>query len=95
MSRDVALERNEEGLRTALEVIVRLETTSAEPALSTDAAAKLDDGCRPSCEQSRGGHWRSDYPRIAKDAARTFMTLADAERIAANVEALPRHHARK
>src|SRR3984885_13856035 len=42
MSRDVALERNEDGLRHALSVIARLETTSAEPALlNMTAAAKL------------------------------------------------------
>ena len=44
--------------------------------------------------ESRGGHWRSDYPRTRKAGARTFMTLADADRIAASVEALP-HRANK
>ncbi len=91
MSRDVALERNEDGLRHALGVIARLETTSAEPALlNMTAAAKLVTAAALARTESRGGHWRSDHPQTA-DATRTFMTLADAERIAANVEALPRH----
>ncbi|HEX4027707.1 MAG TPA: L-aspartate oxidase [Rhizomicrobium sp.] len=96
MSRDVALERNEEGLRAALGVITRLETTSTEPALlNMTAAAKLVTAAALARKESRGGHWRSDHPQSAGDAMRTFMTLADAERIAANVEALPRIHLRK
>jgi L-aspartate oxidase len=96
MSRDVALERNEEGLRNALGVIIRLETTSTEPALlNMTAAAKLVTAAALARNESRGGHWRSDHPQSAGDATRTFMTLADAERIATNVEALPRIHLRK
>jgi L-aspartate oxidase len=91
MSRDVALERNEDGLRTALEVIARLETTSTEPALlNMTAAAKLVTAAALARTESRGGHWRSDHPQTTAKSARTFMTLADAERIAANIEALPR-----
>jgi L-aspartate oxidase len=96
MSRDVALERNEDGLRNALDVIARLETTSTEPALlNMTAAAKLVTAAALARTESRGGHWRSDHPQTADKGARTFMTLADAERIAANVEALPRARARK
>jgi L-aspartate oxidase len=96
MSRDVALERNEDGLRKALDVIARLETTSSEPALlNMTAAAKLVTAAAMARTESRGGHWRTDHPQTATQGARTFMTLADAERIAANVEALPRVSARK
>lgn len=96
MSRDVALERDEEGLRHALGVIQRLETTSTEPALlNMTAAAKLVTAAALARTESRGGHWRSDYPQFAAKGTRTFMTLAHAERIAANVEALPRVHIRK
>jgi L-aspartate oxidase len=90
MSRDVALERNAEGLRSALDVIARLQTTSSEPALlNMVAAAKLVTAAALVRHESRGGHWRSDYPYTDKTGARTFMTLADADRIAAKVEALP------
>jgi L-aspartate oxidase len=96
MSRDVALERNEQGLRAALDVIARLETTSTEPALlNMTAAAKLVTAAALARTESRGGHWRSDHPQTSSHATRTFMTLADAERIAANVQALPRIRARK
>jgi L-aspartate oxidase len=95
MSRDVALERNAEGLRSALDVIARLQTTSSEPALlNMTAAAKLVTAAALARHESRGGHWRSDYPKDEKIGARTFMTLADADRIAHDVEALP-HRANK
>jgi L-aspartate oxidase len=95
MSRDVALERNAEGLRSALDVIARLQTTSSEPALlNMTAAAKLVTAAALARQESRGGHWRSDYPKDEKIGARTFMTLADADRIADDVEALP-HRANK
>ena len=90
MSRDVALERNADGLRSALDVIARLQNTSSEPALlNMAAAAKLVTAAALARQESRGGHWRSDYPPTEKTGARTFMTLADADRIAATVEALP------
>jgi L-aspartate oxidase len=95
MGRDVALERNEEGLRAALDVITRLETTSMEPALlNMTAAAKLVTAAALARNESRGAHWRSDHPQPSSHVTRTFMTLADAERIAANVQALPRIRAR-
>ena len=91
MSRDVALERDAHGLRAALGVINRLETLSNEPALlNMAAAAKLVTAGALARKESRGGHWRSDYPEKKEPAVRTFMTLADAERIAATAEALPR-----
>ena len=38
-------------------------------------------------EESRGGHYRSDFPKTdPKQARRTFLTLADARRIAATAE---------
>jgi L-aspartate oxidase len=93
MSRDVALERNAQGLRSALGVIGRLETVSREPALlNMAAAAKLVAAAALARKESRGGHWRSDYPETKKTSVRTFMTLADAERIAAET-ATGRHHA--
>jgi L-aspartate oxidase len=91
MSRDVGVERNAEGLRAALAVIGRLETMSNEPALlNMTVAAKLVTAAALARNESRGGHWRSDFPKTDAKPARTFMTLADAERIAADAEVLPR-----
>jgi L-aspartate oxidase len=87
MTRDVALERNAEGLQAALGVITKLETITNEPALlNMAAAAKLVTAGALARKESRGGHWRTDYPKTEKIGTRTFMTLADAERIAAAAE---------
>ena len=92
MSRDVALERDAEGLVRALEAINRVERMSAEPALlNMTAATKLVTAAALARTESRGGHWRSDCPDTAAKGERTFMTLADAERIAGTVQAAPRH----
>lgn len=91
MSRDVALERDADGLRTALEVIGRVETTSSEPALlNMVAAAKLVTAAALARTESRGGHWRTDYPATTTKGTRTFLTLADAERIAEGAQTQPR-----
>jgi L-aspartate oxidase len=91
MSRDVALERDGDGLRAALEVIGRVETTSSEPALlNMTAAAKLVTAAALARTESRGGHWRTEYPTAAAEGARTFLTLADAERIAVSSQTQPR-----
>lgn len=95
MSRDVALERNADGLNAALATISRLERASSEPALlNMTAAAKLVTAGALARKESRGGHWRTDYPETNKTGTRTYMTLADAEKIAASVEHLP-HRASK
>jgi L-aspartate oxidase len=91
MTRDVALERDAQGLRAALDVIVRLETMNAEPALlNMTAAAKLVTAAALARTESRGGHWRRDCPATQKIGVRTLMSLAQAESIAVNVEPLPR-----
>ena len=91
MSRDVGVERDAKGLGAALDVITRLETTSSEPALlNMTAAAKLVTAAALARRESRGGHWRSDFPQTAKTGTRTFMTLADAQAIADDAQALPR-----
>jgi L-aspartate oxidase len=90
MSRNVALERDANGLRAALDVITRLQTASSEPALlNMAAAAKLVAAGALARRESRGGHWRTDFPQTEKNGTRSFMTLADADRIAA-AEVLPR-----
>jgi L-aspartate oxidase len=45
------------------------------------AAARLVTVSALMREESRGAHWRSDFPRTAETGARRFLTLADAQRI--------------
>jgi L-aspartate oxidase len=80
MTRHVGLERDGRGLGEALAVIARLEQASGgEPALlNMLAAARLVTAAALARTESRGGHWRSDFPLTRKDGARTFTTLAQA-----------------
>jgi L-aspartate oxidase len=83
MTRLVGLERNEAGLSEALTVINQVERAGgAEPALlNMTAAAKLVTSAALTRHESRGGHYRTDYPKIDTAAKRTFMTLDEAENI--------------
>ena len=89
MTLQVGMERDAAGLGNALATIARLErTANGEPSLlNMVAAAKLVTAGALVRNESRGGHWRSDYPVTAKTGARSFMTLGDADRIAAGAPA--------
>jgi L-aspartate oxidase len=89
MSAKVGVVRDAAGLRHALAEISRLERESAHsPALRNMAtAALLVTAAALRREESRGGHYRSDFPKAdPAQARRTFITLDDARRIAANIE---------
>lgn len=81
MTRLVGLERDEEGLREALSVIAKVERAGgSEPALlNMTASAKLVAAAALARRESRGGHYRTDYPSTDKTGQRTFLTLAQAE----------------
>jgi len=90
MSAKVGVIRDRTGLQHALAEIARIERESrhlpqtrnmATAALMVTAAALRR-------EESRGGHFRSDFPKTdAKQARRTFITLDEARRIANDVTA--------
>jgi L-aspartate oxidase len=84
MAKNVGLERDGEGLAAALETITAIERASGgEPSLlNMTAAAKLVTAAALARRESRGAHFRRDYPTTDAAGARTFLTLADAERIA-------------
>jgi L-aspartate oxidase len=81
MTRHAGLERDAEGLGELLEVIGRLEQTAEPALLNMLASARLVAAGALARRESRGGHWRHDFPLADKNAARTFMTLADARAI--------------
>jgi L-aspartate oxidase len=83
MTRLVGLERDEAGLREALAVIAQVERAGGpEPALlNMTAAAKLVAAAALERRESRGGHWRRDYPSTDETGRRTFLTLREAEAV--------------
>jgi L-aspartate oxidase len=84
--------RDGAGLRRALAEIARLERESADdPALRNMATAALMVTAGAfTRHESRGGHYRADYPKTDPALAkRTFLTLADARRIAAEAAREP------
>ena len=88
LSLNAGIERDANGLCQALAHIQAVEraggaTTSL---LNMTAAAKLIVAAALSRRESRGAHFRSDYPQTDAVPRRTFLTLADAERIAAASE---------
>lgn len=87
MTAKVGLERDAEGLSAALAQIAQLETANAGDAdmRNMTATAMLIAAAALNRHESRGGHFRNDYP--ATDLAlaeRTFTTLAEARTTAAH-----------
>jgi L-aspartate oxidase len=84
MTRLVGLERDEDGLRDALGVIAQVERAGGnEPALlNMTTAAKLVAAAALKRRESRGGHYRTDYPSTDEIGRRTFLTLPEADTIA-------------
>jgi L-aspartate oxidase len=88
MSQYAGVIRDADGLRHALTQIARIERKCARtPQLrNMMTAALMVTAAALKREESRGGHYRSDFPNSdSAQAKRTFMTLADARAIAASV----------
>jgi len=80
MSLNVGLERNEADLQKAIGFILRLEKAGAhDPDMRNMAAAcLLIAGAALARHESRGGHFRTDFPETQPDwAHRTFIRLED------------------
>jgi len=91
MARHVGVTRDAEGLARALADIARIERTATSRALRNMATtALLIAAAAWKRRESRGGHYRSDYPQPdPAQANRTFLTLEDARAIAARAAARP------
>jgi L-aspartate oxidase len=86
MTRHLGLGRDEAGVRAALSTICAVERAAngESSLLNMTAAAKLVGAAALQRRESRGAHFRSDHPQTDKTFARTILTLADAQRIAAD-----------
>ena len=93
MSTQVGVIRHRAGLRAALrDILVLKGQTRSVPVLNMLSTAKLITAAAYVREESRGGHYRSDFP-LTTDSwrRRTFITLAQAQAIAlaASAETTP------
>jgi len=84
MSRHVGVVRDRVGLMEALSTIATLSEGHHGPQVRNAlTAAELVAAAALARDESRGGHYRSDFPEAdPKRAKRAFMTLAQAEAIA-------------
>ena len=75
MSRNAGVVRDAVGLRRLIALIDGLEEAhgAAPPLL----AARLVAACALAREESRGGHYRADFPDLAQTPQRTLIRLAD------------------
>jgi L-aspartate oxidase len=81
MSLNAGVERTAEGLERLLGEIDALSAAHGEALVLT--AARLIAEAALDRRESRGGHWRLDFPETAAEARRTFTGLAPALREAA------------
>ena len=82
----MGMERDADGLKEAraeIQAIGRAGGASAALRNMTAAAKLVAAGALARCE-SRGAHFRSDYPFTKETPQRTFLTLAQAEQAALN-----------
>lgn len=86
MSRLVGLERSEAGLKQALARITQIERAGAYESslLNMTATARMVVAGALARQESRGSHTRNDFPQTESTGKRTFMTLTEAECIAAD-----------
>ncbi|MGQ7793921.1 L-aspartate oxidase [Faunimonas sp. B44] len=84
MSRDVGVVRTRTGLVEALAIFSDLGHQARSPAMKNAlVVARLVASAALARQESRGGHYRSDFPEADPVfARRTFLTLADAEQAA-------------
>ena len=87
MSAEVGVIRNGAGLKKAIRTIVEIERKNKQvPFGNMLATAKLMATSAYKREESRGGHYRTDFPeQVESFKHRTFTTMAEADDFAAEI----------
>jgi len=92
MSARVGVIRDAAGLDAALADILRIAHEAPSAAVTNMAtAALLVTAAAWSRRESRGGHYRSDYPKTDAQARRSVLTLEDARSLAHQATGMTRH----
>ncbi|WP_150120386.1 FAD-binding protein, partial [Sulfitobacter sp. HI0027] len=91
MTAHVGVLRDAEGLQRALATIAQIEAAQPHCAQlqNMTATATLITAAALARRESRGAHCRTDYPDTLPEAARSFLTLAEAAAFRSNSEELP------
>ena len=91
MSKWVGVSRNAEGLKNAIREIGKLqEANPSDRFTNALTTAKFMAVAALLREESRGGHFRSDFPATSKDwEKRTFLTIKDVERVSRKLSGGP------
>ncbi|KKK62343.1 hypothetical protein LCGC14_3005290, partial [marine sediment metagenome] len=91
MTSHVGVLRDAAGLQRALATIAQIEASQPNCAQlqNMTATARLIAASALARRESRGAHCRTDYPNTLDEAARSFMTLAEATAFRSNLEELP------
>ena len=91
MTTHVGVLRDAEGLQRALATIAQIEAAQPDCAQlqNMTATATLITAAALARRESRGAHCRTDYPDTLPEAARSFLTLAEAAAFRSNSEELP------
>ena len=88
MQQNVGVIRTGSGLAAALGRLAALESSPDAEVRNMATAALLIAASAYARTESRGGHFRSDFPKAdPAQAHRSFITLADARKIAARAAA--------
>ncbi len=91
MTQFVGVERDADGLKQAISTLLRLERTAHgwAPMANMTATALMISVAAYQRQESRGGHFRHDFPTPAPQATRSILTLEQTYNLAQEIAGTP------